>query len=54
MAEKWRIETTEEANIRRRTNAENMANKQSLETPQQHQNRIEKVLEHILKTKKWE
>jgi hypothetical protein len=23
-----------------------MANKQSLETPQQHQNRIEKVLEH--------
>ncbi len=46
MAENRKMESSEQGNNRKRKNAEKMAEKRKLETPQQHQKRIEKMLEY--------
>ncbi len=51
-AEKRKLETPEQANIRKRKTAEKMAEIRKLETSQQHQNRIEKVLDYSRSKKK--
>jgi hypothetical protein len=53
MAEKRKLETPEQINIRKRKAAEKKEEQRKLETSQQHQKRIEKYLS-ILKAKKIE
>jgi hypothetical protein len=46
MAENRKMESSEQGNNWKRKNAEKMAEKQKLETPEQHRKRIEKMLEY--------
>ena len=46
MAEKRKMESSEQANNQKRKIAEKMTEKRKLETPQQDQKRIEKMLEY--------
>jgi len=46
MAEKRKMENSEQGNNQKRKIAEKKAEKRKLETPQQHQKRIEKMLEY--------